>query len=516
MEDVQFYNTSVLGKYKELAHKRILSMEFEETSINISSSSMRNELDKLLATVKDEERQKFFKMEMDNFFSLFNRYLQNKMKKKTLQWDRIKIPNNEQVLEYKSIKEADINSARMLLDKLVVLKLNGGLGTTMGCVGPKSIIEVREGHTFLDLSVRQVEYLNEKYNVNVPLVLMNSFNTDEDTSRIIKKYTGLNVDIITFNQSRYPRISKESLLPIPRTYDSYIYEWYPPGHGDLFKALSNSGLLEKLLSRGKEILFVSNIDNLGAVVDLNILQYMIDNKSEYIMELTDKTKADVKGGTIIDYEGTIRLLEIAQVPPQHVEEFKSIEKFKYFNTNNIWLDLSSIKRVLENNELALEIIPNYKIISSDVKGDSDIRVIQLETAIGSAIHYFGNSLGINVPRSRFLPVKTCSDLFLVKSDLYSLQHGQLTMDETRFGGVPLIKLGSHFKKVSDFQKRIPYIPKIIELDHLTMTGAITLGKNVVLKGTVIIVAGDGQSIDIPNGSILENTVVTGNLRLLEH
>lgn len=477
---------------------------------------MRNELDKLLKTVDDEERLKFFKMEMNNFFSLFNRYLLSRTKQMTLKWDRIKIPNNEQVLEYKMVKNADMSSIRTLLDKLVVLKLNGGLGTTMGCVGPKSIIEVREGHTFLDLSVRQIEHLNRKYGVNVPFVLMNSFNTDDDTSRIIKKYEGHNVDIITFNQSRYPRISKESLLPIPRTYNSSISEWYPPGHGDLFEALSNSGLLNKLLSQGKEILFVSNIDNLGAVVDLNILQYMVDNDSEYIMELTDKTKADIKGGTIIDYEGSIRLLEIAQVPLQHVEEFKSIEKFKYFNTNNIWLNLPSVKRVIDNNELALEIIPNYKILSSDTNGNNDISVIQLETAVGSAIHYFKNARGINVPRCRFLPVKTCSDLFLVKSDLYSLKHGQLIMDETRFGGTPLIKLGNHFKKVSDFQKRIPYIPKILELDHLTMTGAINLGRNVVLKGTVIIVASDGQSIDIPNGSVLENTVVTGNLRLLEH
>ncbi|KTW31940.1 UTP glucose-1-phosphate uridylyltransferase [Pneumocystis jirovecii RU7] len=456
-------------------------MTFKDASMNISSIAMKNELDKLLSTVKDEERLKFFKMEIDNFFSLFNRYLMNKIEEKTLQWDRIKIPNSEQVLEYSSIKEADKSSVRVLLDRLVVLKLNGGLGTTMGCVGPKSIIEVREGHTFLDLTVKQIEYLNKKYNVNVPFVLMNSFNTDDDTSRIIKKYEGHNVDIITFNQSRYPRISKESLLPIPRMYNSSISEWYPPGHGDLFEAISNTGLLDKLLSQGKEILFVSNIDNLGAVVDLNILQYMIDSDSEYIMELTDKTKADVKGGTIIDYEGKVRLLEIAQVPPEHVEEFKSIEKFKYFNTNNIWLNLSSVKRVVENNELALEIIPNYKTLS-DAKGNTDISIIQLETAVGSAIHYFKRACGINVPRSRFLPVKTCSDLFLVKSDLYSLHNGQLIMDQVRFGGVPLIKLGSHFKKVSDFQKRIPYIPKILELDHLTMTGAVNLGKNVVLKG----------------------------------
>jgi UTP--glucose-1-phosphate uridylyltransferase len=91
---------------------------------------------------------------------------------------------------------------------------------------------------------------------------------------------------------------------------------------------SNSGLLEKLISAGKEYIFISNVDNLGAVVDLNIMQTMIDAQAEYVMEVTDKTKADVKGGTIIDYEGKVRLLEVAQVPKDHMDEFCSTRKFK--------------------------------------------------------------------------------------------------------------------------------------------------------------------------------------------
>lgn len=101
---------------------------------------------------------------------------------------------------------------------------------------------------------------------------------------------------------------------------------YPPGHGDLYDALTNSGLLDRLLAAGKEYIFVSNVDNLGATVDVNILQHMIDSDAEFLMEVTDKTKADVKGGTIIDYEGQVRLLEIAQVPNEHVEDFKSVRK----------------------------------------------------------------------------------------------------------------------------------------------------------------------------------------------
>ena len=81
------------------------------------------------------------------------------------------------------------------------------------------------------------------------------------------------------------------------------------------------------------------------------------------MELTDKTRADVKGGTLINYDGQVRLLEIAQVPKEHVEEFKSIKKFKYFNTNNLWINLKAVKRLVESNGIESEIIPNYKTIS---------------------------------------------------------------------------------------------------------------------------------------------------------
>ena len=233
---------------------------------------------------------------------------------------------------------------------------------------------------------------------------MNSFNTEDDTQRIIQKYHGHNIDILTFQQSRFPRIIKDSLLPVPRNYNAPIESWYPPGHGDVFDSLANNGTLDLLISRGKEIIFISNIDNLGAIVDVNILQHMINTRAEFIMELTNKTKADVKGGTIIDYDGTIRLLEIAQVPSAHVEEFKSIKKFKYFNTNNIWVNLKAIKRVVEHHELNMEIIPNAKVITGPKK-ESDLNVLQLETAVGAAIRHFENAHGVNVPRRRFLPVK---------------------------------------------------------------------------------------------------------------
>ena len=242
------------------------------------------------------------------------------------------------------------------------------------------------------------------------------------------------------------------------------------------------------------------------------MKHLKESEAEFIMEVTDKTKADIKGGTIIEYEGNIRLLEIAQVPAEHKSDFTSIKKFKIFNTNNIWIRLDAIKRVVSNNQLALEIIINEKTIPSSGK-----KCIQLETAVGAAIKHFNRAHGINVPRDRFLPVKSCSDLFLVQSDLYSLSHGELSWNTKRqFKTVPLVKLGDDFKKVPGFLSRFANIPRILELDHLTVTGDVTFGKNVVLKGTVIIVANHGSRIDIPSGSVLDDKVVSGNMRILDH
>jgi UTP--glucose-1-phosphate uridylyltransferase len=302
------------------------------------------------------------------------------------------------------------------------------------------------------------------------------------------------------------RIFKDSLVPMPESHDSPISEWFPPGHGDMYEALGNSGLLDKLLEMGKEYLFVSNVDNLGATVDPVILAHMVKTGAEFIMEVTDKTKADIKGGTIIDYEGGVRLLEIAQVPAEFVADFKSVKKFKIFNTNNLWVSLRAIKyaiceltcrRILANDELRMEIIVNKKTHESGEK------IIQLETAVGAAIKHFKGSHGVNVPRRRFLPVKSTSDLFQIISDLYSIQNGQLVMSPKRiFPTNPVVKLGDHFKKVQHFLSRFQSPPLILELDHLTVTGDVTFGRNVVLIGTVIIVANHGERIDIPSGAIL--------------
>ncbi|KAL9427957.1 hypothetical protein AB3S75_030024 [Citrus x aurantiifolia] len=441
--------------------------------------------------------------EKNGFINLVARYLSGEAQH--VEWSKIQTPTDEIVVPYDILAPVpeDPAETKKLLDKLVVLKLNGGLGTTMGCTGPKSVIEVRNGLTFLDLIVIQIENLNAKYGCNVPLLLMNSFNTHDDTSKIIEKYSKSNVEIHTFNQSQYPRLCADDFVPLPCKGKTDKDGWYPPGHGDVFPSLMNSGKLDALISQGKEYVFAANSDNLGAIVDLKILNHLIQNKNEYCMEVTPKTLADVKGGTLISYEGKVQLLEIAQVPDEHVNEFKSIEKFKIFNTNNLWVNLKAIKRLVEADALKMEIIPNPK----EVDG---IKVLQLETAAGAAIRFFDHAIGCNVHRSRFLPVKATSDLLLVQSDLYTLADGFVTRNEARKNPAnPTIELGPEFKKVGNFLSRFKSIPSIIELDSLKVTGDVWFGANITLKGKVTIAAKSGEKLEIPDGAVLENKEING-------
>ncbi|KAB1211363.1 UTP--glucose-1-phosphate uridylyltransferase [Morella rubra] len=479
-------------------------------TLSAADAEKLNTLKSAVAGLNQIRHVLILESEKNGCINLVARYLSGEAKH--VEWSKIQTPTDEVVVPYDSLAPppADPEETKKLLDKLVVLKLNGGLGTTMGCTGPKSVIEVRNGLTFLDLIVIQIENLNSKYGCNVPLLLMNSFNTHDDTLKIVEKYSSSNVEIHTFNQSQYPRLVIEDFSPLPSKGQTGKDGWYPPGHGDVFPSLKNSGKLDALLSQGKEYVFVANSDNLGAVVDLSILtlvfkilKHLVQNKNEYCMEVTPKTLADVKGGTLISYEGRVQLLEIAQVPDEHVNEFKSIEKFKIFNTNNLWVNLKAIKRLVEADALKMEIIPNPK----EVDG---IKVLQLETAAGAAIRFFDNAIGINVPRSRFLPVKATSDLLLVQSDLYILEDGFVIRNVARTNPAnPSIELGPEFKKVGNFLSRFKSIPSIIELDSLKVSGDVWFGAGVTLKGKLSIAAKPGVKLEIPDGAVLENKQING-------
>nr|CTP81166.1 Bm9531 [Brugia malayi] len=417
-----------------------------------------NEAQKLSRNVGEQFKQAFVNNERTQFdaevfLSLFDQYLREPS---TIDWTRMKPLSSKFQRNYESLPHCSGNELDKVVKHLSVIKLNGGLGTTMGCDGPKSLIEVRKGLTFLDFAIGHVQYFNKRNNSSVPLVLMNSFNTEK---AVCEYLADRKVNLKTFLQSKCPRIFVENSMP------------------------------------GRDICFISNIDNTGATIDLRIAKLMVESDLEYIMECTEKTKVDRKGGTLIEINGYIMHLEMPQVPKDHINDFCSTDIFKIFNTNNIWVNLRAVKKKLA--EMKMEIIVNRKILST---GEF---VIQLETSVGGTIRNFDKVLSIQVPRSRFLPVKNTQDLLAIMSDLYEVRE-DFSLQFVRKGKVPVIELSKYFSKVSEFQKRFREIPQLRQLKRLKVEGDVYFGHRVVLKDNVEIAADQGQQLEVAEGECLEN------------
>lgn len=450
--------------------------------------------------------------EANDFLQLRKRYLE----KPLVEWNKVEPPPADFYKTYDSLRTIDQvkPDIKKHLEKLVVIQLNGGLGTAMGMKGPKSSLQILKKSgtalTILDCKVLQIEKLNEEWGVDVPLVLMDSPNTDENTSELLKRYEGSKVKIYTFNQSEHPLMYKDTLSPLPQSKDERNH-WYPPGSGEIFTCMDRSGLLEHFLSEGKEYLYIANVENLGASVDLRILDFLAHSSIEFLLELTNRISTDVSGGVPVKYKDRkVHILEMSQVPfLQHTTQF-SISQYKYWNTNNIWTKLSVIKEAIIDKQLELDFIVKQR----SIKGRN---ALQIETPVSMSIHNFPKSAGILVPRSRYIQVKTTSNLLAAQSELYTLEKGVLVMNPRRVpASEPLIKLGEEFKTLDQYEARFKTIPNILELDHLTVSGDVTFGSNVTLKGTVIIVAETGSRIDIPDGSLLENKIVSGSLQICEN
>jgi UTP--glucose-1-phosphate uridylyltransferase len=388
------------------------------------------------------------------------------------------------------------------LDEVVVLKLNGGLGTSMGMTRAKSLLEVKEGLTFLDVIVRQVLHLRERHGARVPLLLMNSFATRDDTLAALERYPDLAVDglPLDFLQGKVPKLLADSHQPVDWPADRAL-EWAPPGHGDVYTSLASSGTLAELLERGYRYLFLSNSDNLGAVLDPRILGWFAREGLPFLSESTDRTEGDRKGGHLARRrgDGGLVLRETAQTPESDREAFEDVSRHRYFNCNNIWVDLRELERKLEEQDgvLGLPIIVNRKTV--DPSDSSSPEVVQLETAMGAAIGVFEGAAALRVPRSRFTPVKTTSDLLVVRSDAYELRD-DWTVSTAR-ERPPLVSLDpDHYKLMSDFEPRFPAgPPSLVDCERLDVEGDVTFGRGVVVRGTVTVKGprriGDGEVLE---------------------
>src|SRR4051794_10236752 len=303
-----------------------------------------------------------------------------------------------------------------VLDRAVVIKLNGGLGTSMGLSAPKSLIEVKPGVSFLDAIVGQVLALRRRYSARLPLVLMNSFATRDLTLAALKSHPELAVgDLpLDFLQSKEPKLDAVSLEPVDWPRDRAL-EWAPPGHGDIYPSLVGSGMLAALLERGYEFAFVSNSDNLGAVLEPRILSWFAAERLPFVMEVTEGVEGERKGGHIARRDGRLVLRETAQVPAGD-DSFADYRRWRFYNTNNLWFHLPSLGDLAA--DLDLPLIVNRKTV--DPTDKSSPEVLQLETAMGAAVGAIDGAAVLNVPRTRFAPVKTDDDLRLVRSDAYAL------------------------------------------------------------------------------------------------
>lgn len=393
--------------------------------------------------------------------------------------------------------------AREALSRTAIVKLNGGLGTTMGMNGAKSALPVIDGHSFLDVIALQTLALRKRWGVDVPLIFMNSFRTSDETMTAMAAHPELALPglPLEFHQNAEPKLRARDLMPVDWPADPEL-EWCPPGHGDVFVALMTTGLTEKLLDQGIDYVFLSNADNLGATCDPDVAGWMVGQDLPYVAEVCERTPSDRKGGhlAVRKSDGRLILRDTAMIYPGEEEYFHDIERHSTFHANNIWVNLEALNRrmVQRRGVLGLPIIVNRKTV--DPSDPTSTKVIQLESAMGAAIEVFAGSEALLVPRTRFRPVKTTNDLLLMRSDFFSFDD-QYHVVAARSGHEPFVDLDDrYYKLVPDFDARFPHgVPSMRECRSLTVHGDVTFGRDVKCVGRVVV-----EGVEhVPDGTVLE-------------
>lgn len=408
-------------------------------------------------------------------------------------------------LEMESLAEFEVSAdaEAQAIRTTAIIKLNGGLGTSMGMDRAKSLLCVRSGLSFLDIIARQVLHLRSAYDAPLPLMFMNSFRTSDDTMAALARYDGLPVAglPLEFLQNKEPKLLLDSLEPVryPREPD---LEWCPPGHGDLYTVLSSSGLIDRLIEQGYERVFVSNADNLGATPSARVAGWMATTGTPFAIEAVRRTPSDRKGGHFArrKADGRIVLRESAQTPPEDQSALSDLNRHRYCSTNNLWFDLAAMQRVLAERDgiLGLPLIRNVKPV--DPTRPQTPMVVQIETAMGAAIEIFEGARTIEVGRDRFVPVKTTNDLLVLRSDVYDLgsDYGlHLARAE-----VPFVDLDKKFYGlVKEFDRRFGQgAPSLKDARSLRVSGDWTFEPDVRLIGDVVLSSTSAKRV--PTGTVL--------------
>ena len=385
------------------------------------------------------------------------------------------------------LPEADEAGA---LERVACIKLNGGLATTMGLRSPKSLVEARDKHSFLEIIIGQTLSLRRRHGIRLPLVLMDSEATRKETLAALERHPELRDRLEPdFLQSMIPKLDAEHLSPVSWPPEPSL-EWCPPGHGDVYGSLRASGMLAALLERGIKHAMISNCDNLGATVDPRIAAYISSEQIPFLMEVVEGTEAERKGGHIARRrtdDQQLVLRETAQTPLEDQESFRDFRRWRYYNTNNLWIDLRTLAETLDRRDgvLELPLIVNRKTV--DPRDPDSPQVLQLESAMGAAIESFPGARVLCVPRTRFVPVKTTDDLLVMRSDVYRLTD-RMTVEPRpeRAARLPYVELDKRYYRLLDqFEERFPDgPPSLREAERLVVRGDVTFAAGVVVRGAV--------------------------------
>ena len=410
----------------------------------------------------------------------------------------------EDVPALEELPEADAGDA---LRTVALIKLNGGLATTMGLQQPKSLMEARDGRSFLEIIIGQTVALRRRYGVDLPLVLMDSDATREPTLQAVAEHPEMGADGLEpdFMQSMIPKIEAESHEPVSWPANPGL-EWCPPGHGDVYGALRRSGMLAALLERGFRYVMISNSDNLGSRLDPRIAAHLAAEEIPFLMEVVQGTEADRKGGHVArrTSDGRLVLRETAQTPEEDEDSFRDYRRWRYYNTNTLWVDLRVLSDTLDQRDgvLELPLIVNRKTV--DPRDSDSTPVIQLESAMGAAIGSFPGASLLLVPRTRFAPVKTTDDLLVLRSDAYEISDDLEVEPAAELAdGLPYVELDKRFYKlIDDFERRFPKgPPSLREAERLVVHGDVTFGGDVRVRGAVSLDVDEPTTIE--PGTVLE-------------
>jgi UTP--glucose-1-phosphate uridylyltransferase len=406
-------------------------------------------------------------------------------------------------LDMPALADADVDEAASVraLRQTAVLKLNGGLGTSMGMERAKSLLCVRRGLSFLDIIARQVLHLRRTYDAPLPLIFMNSFRTSADTLAALARYADLPIDGLPLEllQNKEPKLTVRDLKPVSWPNDPGL-EWCPPGHGDVYTAMSAVGLVRTLLDAGYRQVFLSNADNLGAVAEPRVAGWFAASGAPFAIEAVRRTPSDRKGGhfAIRKADGRIVLRETAQTLPEDQAALGDLERHRFTSTNNIWINLEALLAELVSRDgvLGLPLIRNVKHVDpSDPKSPE---VVQIESAMGAAIEIFSGAQTIEVTRHRFVPVKTTNDLLVLRSDVYDI--GEDFVLDQASPMIPFVDLDGIYKLVGEFDKRFKEgAPSLREAESFVVDGDWTFGENVKVVGKVAL---DGKRGRVESGTVL--------------